>query len=216
MNVSGATINDGQGLGTIQNDDSPILSINDITQLEGNSGTSTFQFAVSSSLPAPSGGISFTVNTADGTTNPANSSSDYAAITNRPGGIPAGSSSTTVDVIVNGDTLVEANETFFVNLSNPTNGAVITDGQGLGTINNDDTPLLVISQVYGGGGNASATYTNDFVEIFNRGTTTIDFSVTPYSVQYAAATSNFSSNKTDIASGILLPGHYFLIREASG
>ncbi|HXT61421.1 MAG TPA: hypothetical protein VN696_00155, partial [Pyrinomonadaceae bacterium] len=72
------------------------------------------------------------------------------------------------------------------------------------------------SQVYGGGGNASSTYTNDFVEIFNRGTTTIDFSVTPYSVQYAAATSNFSTNKTDIASGTLLPGHYFLIREASG
>ena len=74
----------------------------------------------------------------------------------------------------------------------------------------------MISQVYGGGGNASATYTNDFIEIFNRGTTTIDFSVTPYSVQYAAATSNFTTNKTDITSGILLPGHYFLIQEASG
>src|SRR5262249_23627817 len=80
----------------------------------------------------------------------------------------------------------------------------------------DDTPLLVISQVYGGGGNASATYTNDFIEIFNRGTTTIDFAVTPYSVLYAAATSNFSTNKTDITSGTLVPGHYFLIQEASG
>lgn len=75
---------------------------------------------------------------------------------------------------------------------------------------------VVISQVYGGGGNTSATYTNDFIEIFNRGTTTIDFSVTPYSVQYAAATSNFSTFKTDITSGILLPGHYFLIQGASG
>jgi hypothetical protein len=92
----------------------------------------------------------------------------------------------------------------------------VLDGQGQGTIQNDDTPLLVISQVYGGGGNASATYTNDFIEIFNRGTTTVDFSVTPYSVQYAAATSNFSTNKTDLTSGILLPGHYFLIQEASG
>src|SRR6185369_11632598 len=68
----------------------------------------------------------------------------------------------------------------------------------------------------GGGGNAIATYTNDFIEIFNRGTTIVDFSVTPYSVQYASATSNFSTNKTDITSGMLLPGHYFLIREASG
>ena len=75
---------------------------------------------------------------------------------------------------------------------------------------------LVISQVYGGGGNASATYTNDFIEIFNRGTTTVDFSITPYYVQYAAAASNFTTNKTDITSGILLPGHYFLIQEAAG
>src|SRR5215813_5050029 len=93
---------------------------------------------------------------------------------------------------------------------------MILDVQGVGTITNDDAPLLVISQVYGGGGNSGATYTNDFIEIFNRGTTTVDFSVTPYSVQYAAATSNFSTNKTDIVSGTLLPGHYFLIQEASG
>jgi hypothetical protein len=85
----------------------------------------------------------------------------------------------------------------------------------LGTIQNDDNATLVISQVYGGGGNTSATYTNDFVEIFNRGTTTVDFSVTPYSAQYAAATSNFSTNKTNITSGLLLPGHYFLVQGAS-
>jgi hypothetical protein len=72
-NGSGATISDSQGVGTIQNDDSPALSINDVTQTEGNSGTSTFTFTVSSSLPAPAGGINFTVNTADGTTNPASS-----------------------------------------------------------------------------------------------------------------------------------------------
>ena len=62
----------------------------------------------------------------------------------------------------------------------------------------------------------SATYANDFIEIFNRGATTVNFSITPYSVQYAAAASNFTTNKTDITSGILLPGHYFLIQEASG
>src|SRR5262249_2899263 len=130
--------------------------------------------------------------------------------------IPAGQSSYTFDVTVNGDTLVEPNETFFVNISNVSTNASINDVQGVGTITNDDAPLLVISQVYGGGGNSGATYTNDFIEIFNRGTTTVDFSVTPYSVQYAAATSNFSTNKTDITSGTLLPGHYFLIQEAAG
>src|SRR6185295_6378887 len=77
-------------------------------------------------------------------------------------------------------------------------------------------PVLLISQVYGGGGNAGATYTNDFIELFNAGTTSVDFSITPYSVQYAAATAAFSTNKTDITSGVLLPGHYFLIQEASG
>jgi len=90
------------------------------------------------------------------------------------------------------------------------------DGEGQGTIHNDDLPLLVISQVYGGGGNTGATYSNDFIEIFNRGTTTVDFLVTPYSLQYAAATSNFLTNKTNITSGILLPGQYFLIQEGSG
>jgi hypothetical protein len=211
-NVSAANVSNSQGVGNIQNDDSPTLSINDVTQAEGNAGTSTFTFAVTSSLPAPADGINFTVNTTAGT---ASAGSDYVTITNASGSILAGSSSTIINVTINGDQIVEPNETFFVNLSNVTN-ATLADGQGLGTITNDDTPLLVISQVYGGGGNASATYTSDFIEIFNRGTTTIDFSVTPYSVQYAAATSNFSTNKTDITSGTLLPGHYFLIQEASG
>ena len=211
-NISGASTGDGQGLGTIVTDDVPKLSINDVTQAEGNDGTSTFTFTVSSSLPAPAGGINFTINTTDGT---ARAGSDYVAITNASGSLAPGSMSTTVKVTVSGDMLVEPGETFFVNLSNVT-GATVVDGQGLATITNDDTPLLVISQVYGGGGNASAIYTNDFIEIFNRGTTTIDFSVTPYSLQYAAATSNFSTNKTNLTSGTLLPGRYFLIQEASG
>ena len=217
-NVTGATIGDGQGLGTIQNDDSPTLTINDVSASEGNGGTTTLTFTVTSSLPAPAGGISFDIATADGTAhddNPPSEDNDYVARVLTAQMITAGNTTYTFAVTVNGDTLVENNETFFVNLTNVANAAVLDD-QGQGTIQNDDTPLLVISQVYGGGGNASATYTNDFIEIFNRGTTTVDFSVTPYSVQYAAATSNFTTNKTDLTSGILLPGHYFLIREASG
>jgi hypothetical protein len=164
-------------------------------------------------LPAPSGGISFDISTQNGS---AVSTSDYVARSLTSQSIPAGQSNCTFEVTVNGDTLVEPIETFFVNISNVSANTTINDGQGQGTIQNDDTPNLVISQFYGGGGNASATYTNDFIEIFNRGTTTIDFSITPYSVQYAAATSSFSTNKTDITSGTLTPGHYFLIREASG
>ena len=48
------------------------------------------------------------------------------------------------------------------------------------------SPNVVISQVYGGGGNAGATFQNDFVEIFNRGNTTV--SLAGWSIQYASAT----------------------------
>jgi hypothetical protein len=217
-NVSGATVLDGQGQGTIQNDDSPTLSINDVTQMEGNSGTTIFTFTVTSSLPAPAGGITFDIATADGTAqddNPGSEDNDYVAKSLSSQTIPATQTTYTFNVTVNGDKLVETNETFFVNVTNATN-ATVGDGQGLGTITNDDTATLVISQVYGGGNNSGATYQNDFIEIFNRGAATVDFSITPYSVQYAAATSNFSTNKTDITSGVLLPGQYFLIQEAGG
>ena len=189
----------------------PLLSINDVAANEGNSGTTTFTFTVSLAAPAPAT-VTFEIATQNNT---ATAGSDYVARSPTGQTIPTGQQTYRFDVTVNGDTLVEPNETFFVNVTNVSN-ATVSDGQGQGTIQNDDTANLVIRQVYGGGGNASATYSNDFIEIFNRGTTTIDFSVTPYSLQYAAATSNFSTNKTDITTGVLLPGHYFLIQEASG
>ncbi len=212
-NVSGATVLDGQGLGTIQNDDSPTLSINDVSSVEGKSGTTTFSFTVQSSLPAPAAGITFDIATQDNTASVVNSDYVERRLTGQT--IRAGLTTYTFDVMVKGDTVVEPNETFFVNMTN-VSGASVVDGQGQGTIQNDDIPLLVISQIYGGGGNTGATYQNDFVEIFNRGTTTVDFSVTPYSMQYAAATSAFGTNKTDITSGVIAPGRYFLIKQASG
>jgi len=71
---------------------------------------------------------------------------------------------------------------------------------------------IVISQVYGGGGNSGALYSNDFIELFNRGTTPVD--ITGWSVQYASATGT-SWAKTDLA-GILQPGGYYLVQEAAG
>src|SRR5213075_2635134 len=55
-NVPGATVSDGQGLGTIQNDDSPLLSVSDVSINEGNSATTTFTFNVSLNQSAPAGG----------------------------------------------------------------------------------------------------------------------------------------------------------------
>jgi hypothetical protein len=71
---------------------------------------------------------------------------------------------------------------------------------------------LVISQVYGGGGNSGATYKNDFVEIFNRGATAV--SVSSWSVQYASA--GGSSWSVTNLTGTIQPGHYYLIKEAQG
>lgn len=79
------------------------------------------------------------------------------------------------------------------------------------------SPDLVISQVYGGGGNSGAIYTHDFVELFNRGTTTV--SLVGLSIQYASATGtgNFGANTAQITplSGSLAPGQYLLIQEAT-
>jgi hypothetical protein len=78
-------------------------------------------------------------------------------------------------------------------------------------------PLLVIHQVYGGGNNSGATFQNDFVELFNRGTSAVNFTATPYSLQYASAAGNFTNaNKLNLTTGSLSPGQYFLIRLAGG
>ena len=123
----------------------PTLTINDVTQNEGNSGTTTFTFTVSLSAPANAGGVTFDIATADGT---ATAPGDYAAKTLTSQTIPAGASSYTFDVAVVGDTTTEANETFGVNVTNVT-GATVSDGQGAGTITNDDVAPTLASFTYG-------------------------------------------------------------------
>src|SRR6185503_10507593 len=111
---------------------------------------------------SPSSGNTVTVDytTADVT---ASAGSDYVATSGQLNFAP-GETSKTINVTINGDTLVEPDETFRVNLSNATGGASIAPpGFGTGTIKNVDTPNLVISQVYGGGNNSGATFKNDYV-----------------------------------------------------
>jgi CSLREA domain-containing protein len=135
-NPVNATISDGQGTGTITNDDPvPSMSIGDRTMAEGNSGTTAFDFTVTLSN-ASSTPITVHYSTADGT---ASASSDYAGVSDAVLTIPANTTSGTITISVSGDATYEANETFFVNLSNPS-GATITDGQGNGVITNDDAP----------------------------------------------------------------------------
>jgi hypothetical protein len=72
---------------------------------------------------------------------------------------------------------------------------------------------VVISQVYGGGGNGGATYTNDFVELFNRGTTAQNLN--GWSIQYNSNAGTTWTIKTDLPNFNLQPGQYFLIQESS-
>src|SRR4030095_16123414 len=91
--------------------------------------------------------------TANGT---ATAGSDYVA-TNGLVTFAPGTTSQNITVRVIGDQVNEVNETFFVNLSNPTN-ASIADGQGLGTITNDDSsPTLSISDVSLAEGDSGST-----------------------------------------------------------
>lgn len=73
---------------------------------------------------------------------------------------------------------------------------------------------VVISQVYGGGGNASATYTHDFVELYNKGTVAVDIS--GWSVQYASATGTAWAVNAIPASSSIAAGKYFLVKLAGG
>jgi predicted extracellular nuclease len=72
---------------------------------------------------------------------------------------------------------------------------------------------VVISQVYGGGGNAGATLTNDFIELYNRGAIAVNLS--GWSVQYASATGT-GWQVTPLTNFTLQPGQYYLIQEAQG
>jgi Calx-beta domain/RTX calcium-binding nonapeptide repeat (4 copies) len=122
----------------------PVLSVEDATASEGNSGTTTLSFAVGLSV-ASSKPVSVSYGTSDGT---ATSPSDYAAasgtITFQPG-----QKTKSIPVSVVGDVALEPNETFTLSLSNPAN-ASISRATATGTIANDDTAVPVTVGTYKG------------------------------------------------------------------
>ncbi len=136
LSPTNATIGTGTRLASIVNNDPPPnLTINDVSATEGNSSTTSFVFTLS--LSAPSGKlVHAVVGTANGT---AVAPGDYAPRNGASVNIAVGNTSATFTVKVKGDVVPESNETFFVNIDpiNTTN-ATITDGQGQGTILNDD------------------------------------------------------------------------------
>lgn len=143
-NASNATIGDPSGSGTILNDDSPLpaLSVNDATLSEGNTGTANMAFTVSLSFAAAQ---TVTVDYATANGN-ATDGDDYTGVSGTLTFSP-GQLTRTVSVPILGDTLDEANETFLFELANPQN-ATISDGQGVGTINDDDAaPAMSIGDL---------------------------------------------------------------------
>jgi uncharacterized repeat protein (TIGR01451 family) len=132
----------GTGGGKYNVSDSSNLTINDVTLSEGNSGLTSFIFSVTLSAPAGPGGVTFDIATADGTAqddNPSGEDNDYIMMSLTAQTIPAGSSTYSFTVHVNGDQTFEPNESFFVDVNNVV-GATVTDSQGMGTVNNDDAP----------------------------------------------------------------------------
>jgi uncharacterized repeat protein (TIGR01451 family) len=111
----------------------PAITIGDVSLLEGDSGVTNFAFTVSLSSSAAQA-ITVTFATADDTATVADN--DYV-VNSGMVVFPAGTTVQTITVEVNGDTTVEPDETFLVNLSSPVN-ATISDSQGVGTILNDD------------------------------------------------------------------------------
>lgn len=125
-------------IGMIEDDDAS-LTIGDVTVSEGNSGTRTAKFNVvlSRALDVP---VKVAYSTANGSAKAADYLAAQGTLTFAPG-----ETAKTIDVLVYGDRIAEPTETFFVKLNSPVN-ATLADGQGLGTIV-DDEPRVSISNV---------------------------------------------------------------------
>ncbi|MCP9838831.1 type I secretion C-terminal target domain-containing protein, partial [Cyanobium sp. N.Huapi 1H5] len=208
----------GAVTGTISNDDAASFSVSDVTIVEGNSGTATAVFSVTLSN-AVAGGAAVNFTTADGT---ATAGSDYLAASGTLTFNGNAGETQTIAVTINGDTVFEPNESFFLNLSAPTNGVTLLDGQGLGTITNDDAaPLPVItlavapaSVLENGATNLVYTFTRTgattnplTVNYTVNGTATngSDYALIPASVVFAAGSATATVTVDPTADAVLEP-----------
>jgi hypothetical protein len=132
IDSTNATIRDGQGIGTIL-DNEPRVSINNVNKKEGNGGTTPFTFTVRLSA-AYDQAVTVNYATASGT---ATAGTDYLSKTGALTFAP-GETSKTISVAVKGDKQKEPNEAFFLDLSGASSNALIGLARGIGTILNDD------------------------------------------------------------------------------
>jgi len=133
LNATNAIIIDPLAVGTIISEDLPKASIADVSIVEGNSGVKALYFTVTLS-ETHSENVSMLYQTVDGT---AKSGSDYRGV-NGTLVIPAGARTGTIRIDILGDTIIEDNEVFYLNL-NAASQAVLLNDSAMATISNDDT-----------------------------------------------------------------------------
>ena len=169
--------------GTIRNDDTATLTLANASVVEGNSGPTVLNFVLTASS-ASAIPLGVTATTTNGS---AAAPTDYAPLAGIAVVVPPGAAGRTVaiPVTVNGDVVVEADETLSLTLSAPTTGAAIGGGPATGTIVNDDATAISIGDV------SQFEGTSEGAAL---GTTAFRFPVTmsnpselPVSVQYSTA-----------------------------
>jgi probable HAF family extracellular repeat protein len=132
--ATNATIADGQGVGTIV-DDEPRIRISDVSRKEGKKGQTTqFTFTVTLSA-AYDQAVTMSYQTVNGTAT--TSDSDYVAKSGTLTFAP-GETTKTITIVVSGDSKKESDETFYLDLFGLSSNALFTKKRGLGTILNDD------------------------------------------------------------------------------
>ena len=150
------------GTGTIENDDNPVMTIEDKWVAEGNTGTTTLNIGVRLSGPSHEAVAVSYADAGTGTAASSGADADYSG----PGAgllyFSAGSTYRSVSVTVNGDTVDEPDETVAIKISGPTN-ATFPDGAaeliGTGTIRNDDNALALGVEQREEGDDGTTTFT---------------------------------------------------------
>jgi len=144
LNLSGAvnaSLADGQGAGTIDDDDGPAIAVSDPAVTEGNAGTTPATFTIFLSAISPQS-VVVGYATSDGT---ATAGSDYGSASGSVT-FPPNTATRTVNVNVNGDTADEPDERFYLNLQNPVDG-YLAEPAGQGTIRDDDGGVIVVREL---------------------------------------------------------------------